>query len=108
MPAQTEFLYQRSAKLLSITKEIIIKYCHFFQINPIHKNFFDQNPIIAYRRIRNFRDLIGSNSILRVVHKNIIKKKQLYCSPCYTRKDNLCSQKVIKINYLQVTKVDEH
>ena len=63
-------------KTLWNTKEIVIKHWHLLQINPIHKNTFDENPTRTYRRIANLRELIGSNSILndRVVHKNNIEK----------------------------------
>ena len=44
----------------------------------------------------------------RVVCKNNAEKKQLYCSLCHTRKDNLCCQQVIKPTLLQVTRLDKH
>ena len=60
---------------------------------------FEQEPLIAYRRNKNLGGLIGSKKILdgTVVHKNN-SKKQLYCRPCLTRRDNICCQQVLKTN----------
>ena len=61
--------------------------------------FLDKEPLIAYRRDKNLGDLIGSKKILngKVVRKNN-SKKQLYCTPCLTRKDNICCQQGLKTN----------
>ena len=94
-------LVLRLDKTLPNIKEIVNKHWHLLQINPNHKNIVEEKPIIDYRRIRNLRELIGSNRTLndRVVRKNNIEKKQLYCSSWDTRKDGLCCQQVIKTNY---------
>ena len=94
-------LVLRLNKTLPNIKEIVNKHWHLLQVNPNHKNIVEEKPIIDYRRIRNLHELIGSNRILndRVVRKNNIEKKQLYCSPWHTRKDGLCCQQVIKTNH---------
>ena len=40
----------------------------------------------------------------KVVQKNN-SKKQLYCRPCLTRRDNICCQQVLKQTALQVTEL---
>ena len=70
-------LVLRLNKTLPNIKEIVNKHWHLLQINPNHKNIVEEKPIIDYRRIRNLRELIGSNRTLndRVVRKNNIEKK---------------------------------
>ena len=54
---------------------------------------------MAYRRNKNLRDLIGGKKILhgKEGRKNN-NKKQLYCRPCLTRRDNIFFQQVLKTN----------
>ena len=68
------------------------------QINTALKPLFEEKPIIAYRRNKNLRDLIGSNRILN--NKKITRpkatKKQGSSSACRTRADNLCCPQIVK------------
>ena len=86
-------------KTLSNVKQIINKHWHLLQINSNLRTAFEQKPFIAYRRNKNLGDLIGSKKILdgSVVPKNN-SKKQLYCRPCLTRRDNICCQQALKTN----------
>ena len=81
-------------------KEIIDEHRHLLQINPKLKNSFQEKPIIAYNRNRNLKERIGSNKILnnKVIRKKKAEKKHLFCSPCYTRRYNLCCLQVEKTN----------
>ena len=75
-------------------KKVIDEHWHLLQINPKLKNAFQGKPIIAYKRNRNLKEIIGSNKILnnKVIRKKKAEKKHLFCSPCYTRCDNRCCQ----------------
>ena len=57
-------------------KKIIDEHWHLLQINPKLKNTFQANPIIAYKRNKNLKEIIGSNKILnnKVIRK--IKKQK--------------------------------
>ena len=86
-------------KTLTNLKQIINKHWYLLQIHSNLRTAFEQEPLIAYRRNKNLGDLIGSKKMLdgKVVRKNI-SKKQLYCRPCLTRRDNICCQQVLKTN----------
>ena len=60
---------------------------------------FEQESILVYGQNKDLDDLIGSKKILddKVVHKNN-SKKQLYCRPCLTRRNNIFCQQVLKTN----------
>ena len=53
-----------------------------------------EQPIIAYSRNKNLRDLIGDTTIEN--NKVVIKQKLIltsgYCKPCFSRTNNLCNQ----------------
>ena len=65
------------------------------EINSNLRTVFEEEPIIAYRRNKNLCDLIENKKILdgKVVCKNN-SKKQLYCRPCFTRRNNIFCQQV--------------
>ena len=42
-------------------KKVIDEHWHLLQINPKLKNAFQEKPIIAYKRNRNLKKIIGSN-----------------------------------------------
>ena len=86
-------------KTLPNLKQIINKHWYLLQIHSNLRTAFEQEPLIAYRQNKNLGDLIGSKKILdgKVVRKNI-SKKQLYCRPCLTRRDNICCQQGLKTN----------
>ena len=60
-------------------------------------------------RNRNLKEIIGSNKILsnKVIRKKKAEKKYLLCSPCYTRRDNLCCQQVKKQTSSKVIKQEK-
>ena len=53
-------------KTLPILKQIVNKHWHLLQINSNLRTAFEQEPVIAYRRNKNFGDLIGSKKIIMV------------------------------------------
>ena len=79
-------------------KGIIDKHWHLLQISPKLRNTFQEKPIIAYKRNRNLKEIIGINKVLnnKVIQKKRAEKQHLFCSPCYTRSDKLCCQQVKK------------
>ena len=91
---------------LSNIKEVIDEYWHLLQINPKLKNTSQGKPIIACKRNRNLKEIIGRNKILnnKVIRKRKEEKKHLFCSPCYTRRNNLCCQQVEKTSVFKCYK----
>ena len=55
-------------------KKIIDEHWHLLQINPQLKNAFQGKPIIAYKRNRNLKEIIGSNKIFNIKEKESRKK----------------------------------
>ena len=64
---------------------------------------FKEPPIIAYRRNKNLRDMIGGNTIIN--NKKVIKqstKRQIgKCEPCFSRENNLCCQQILTTSTFQ-------
>ena len=74
----------------------IEKHWHLLKINNEISKVFTEKPIIAYRRNKNIRDLIGSNTI----ENNKVKRKRKVnlngsCSPCLSKYGNLCCKQVV-------------
>ena len=90
---------KKKNKTLPNLVQIINKHWHLLQINSNLRTAFEQEPLITYRRNKNLGDLIGSKKILdgKVVRENN-SKKQLYCRPRLTRRNNICCQQVLKTN----------
>ena len=60
---------------------------------------FEKEPIIKHRWNQNLEDLIKSKEILAgKVERIYINKSPLYCRLCFARRDNICSQQVLKTN----------
>ena len=68
-------------------------------IKPKLKKLFSEPPIIAFRRCKNLRKLIGGNTIInnKVLRKKSNNRTAKYCSPCNTKR-SLCCNNVIKTN----------
>ena len=83
---------------LSTFHYILLKHWNLLHISQTIRTAFEEKPVIAYRRNKNLRDIIGGNKVLN--NKKIIKpstNRQLGISkPCLTRRDNLCCQQVLK------------
>ena len=85
------------SKTLPNVRQIINKHWYLLKINSNLRTAFEQEPIIIGNL--NLGNLIESKKILndKVIHKNN-GKKQLYCRPCLTKRDNNCYQQVLKTN----------
>ena len=68
-------------------------------IKPKFKELFSEPPMIAFRRCKNLREIIGCNTINdnKVSRKKVKNKTAKYCSPCNTNR-SLCCNHVIKTN----------
>ena len=73
--------YSRSLPNIS---KVVRKYWNILSINKAFKEIFQNEPIIAFRRNKNLKELIGSSKIEHnkvKKHKNIMKKGK--CFPCW-------------------------
>ena len=59
-------------------KETIDKHWHLLQINPTLRNTFQERPIIAHKKNRNLKEIIGGNKILK---NKLIRKKSRKDAP---------------------------
>ena len=83
------------SKTLPDLKTIIDKNWHILQIEPKLKEIFAEPPILAFRRNKNFRDIIGGNKVFD--NKKILNVKKFNkgkCQPCFTRSINLCCKRL--------------
>ena len=101
-------LVLKFSRTLPNIKKIIDEHL-LLQVNLKLKNTFQEKPIIAYKRNKDLKEII-SNRILnnKVIRKKKAEKKHLFCSPCYTRRDNLCCQQVEKTNVFKSYKTGKH
>ena len=91
-------------------KKVIDKNWHILQLNDQLQKTFSEKPVISYRRNRNLKDIIGSNIISneKVVRKKVsLKQQQRYCSPCNSRRNNLCCKQDLKTNTFKSTSTNE-
>ena len=68
-------------------KTIIDKNWH---IEPKFKEVFAEPPILAFKRSKNLRDIIGGNKLF----DNVKKFSKGKCQPCVTRSINLCCKQL--------------
>ena len=67
-------------------KTIIDKNWHILQIEPKLKEIFAEPPILAFKRNKNLKDIIGGNKVFD--NKKILNVKKFNkgkCQPCFTR-----------------------
>ena len=73
---------------------IINKHWNLLQIDNDIKNEFIERPVIAYKRNKNLKEMIGSNIIednVKVTPKvDAINERSGKCQPCYGKAGNLC------------------
>lgn len=77
-------------------KAAVNKHWNILQINERMQGIFQEKPIMAYRRNKNLRDILGQTTIHnnKVVRKQDISIQRGSCSPCLTRNDNLCCNQI--------------
>ena len=77
-------------------KEIVVKHWHLLHIKPNLVEIFQNPPILAFRRNKNLRDIIGTklieNSKVKMKFKNKIQGK---CTPCLANNRTLCSKQAV-------------
>ena len=79
--------------------KILRKHWSILQLDNNLKSLFEEPPVIAYRRCRNLRDLIGGNKLvndkcLKPKTKHTIKK----CEPCRIKEGSLCCKQMLDTN----------
>ena len=85
-------------RTLPSIKNIINKHWDILQIDRDIKDTFTEKPVIAYRRNKNLRDFIGSNTIenntktTKTTSTNNLNVGK--CQPCFGRDGNLCCQQI--------------
>ena len=71
-------------------------------IDPELKEVFAEPPMMAYRRNRNLKDIIGSNTIR---DGTVFRKKTTHklgmCSPCKSKAGNLCCKHLLETTEFQ-------
>ena len=72
-----------SSRTLPKIKEIVMKHWHLLHINPNLAEIFQSPPILAFRRNKNLRDIIGTKLIENgKVKRKLSNKIQGKCTPC--------------------------
>ena len=76
-------------------KAIIDKNWHILQIEPKLKETFAEPPILAFKRNKNLKDIIGGNKVFdNKKNLNANKFNKGKCQPCFTRSINLCCKQL--------------
>ena len=83
--------------IATLIQNIHKQHWYLLKIDPTLEETFQQIPIIAFRRNRNLRDIIGGNKI------DFIKTKRKSsfvatgkCTPCLSNNRTLCCRQIIK------------
>ena len=74
-------------------KSIVDKHWHVLQVNPELKERFQSSPIIAFRKNKNLKQIVGSNTIEH--HKKLIRSNNGKSSPCLSNTRTLCCKQVV-------------
>ena len=73
-----------------------MKHWHLLHINPNVAEIFQSSPILAFRRNKNLRDIIGTKLIENgKVKRNFTNKIQGKCTPCLANNRTLCCKQVV-------------
>ena len=78
-------------------KIILEKHWHILNVNPELKKLFENKSLLAFRKNKNLRQLIGGNTIEK--NKKLLTTNKFTngnCSPCFSNSRTLCSKQVIK------------
>ena len=77
-------------------KEIVMKHWHLLHISPNLTEIFQSPPILAFRRNKNLRDIIGTKlSENGKVKRKFTNKIQGKCIPCLANNRTLCCKQVV-------------
>ena len=83
-------------RTLPKVKLIVDKHWHVLQVNPELKERFQSSPIIAFRKNKNLKQIIGNNTIEH--NKKLIRSNNKVngkSSPCLSNARTLCFKKVV-------------
>ena len=89
-------------KTLPNIKGTMDKHWHLLQTNPKIAPAFKEKPLVAFRRNKNLKDLIGQTHLSK--SKKMIDKKGTKhgsCSVCLSRANNQCCKQVISTTTFQ-------
>ena len=89
-------------KTLPNIKGTMDKHWHLLQTNHKIAPAFKEKPLVAFKRNKNLKDLIGQTHLSK--NKKVINKKQTKhgaCSPCFSRANNQCCKQVISTKTFQ-------
>ena len=90
-------------------KEIVMKHWYLLHINPNLAEIFQNPPILAFRRNKNLRDIIGTKLIENgKVKRKFINKIQGKCTPCLANNRTLCCKQIVQTKSLEATKQTEY
>ena len=83
---------------LPAVRKTIGKNWETLQTNERQAQIFKDKPIIAFKRNRNLKDIIGGTRLMK--NKKIIREtpKQGHCGPCLTQIGNICCQHILSTN----------
>ena len=71
-------------------------------INQEFKDVFQEPPILAFRRNRNFCDLLGCKNIVEGKLQRLSKKKKIgFSTKCFSKSGNLCCKQVVHKQYFK-------
>ena len=84
-------------------RKIIEKNWHLLKLDETTANAFTETPIIAYRRNKNLRDLLGQTTISNNMVKRPQKRSIGKCQPCKPNRSNLCCKQLISTNRITST-----
>ena len=88
-------------------KSIVAKHWHVLQVNPELKERFQSSPIIAFRKNKNLKQIIGNNTIEH--NKKLIRSNNKVngkSSPCLSNTKTLCCKQVVSTTHpLKVIKL---
>ena len=73
-----------------------MKHWHLLHINPNLAEIFQNPPILAFRRNKNLRDIIGTKLIENgKVKRKFTNKIQGKCTPCLVSNRTLCFKQIV-------------
>ena len=73
-----------------------MKHWHLLHINPNLAETFENLPILAFRRNKNLRDIIGTKLIKNgKVKRKFTNKIQGKCTPCLANSRTLCCKQIV-------------
>ena len=89
-------------KTLPNIKTIIEKHWHILNVNPELRKVLENKPLLAFRKNKNLRQLIGGNTIEK--NKKLLTTNKFTngkCSPCFSNSRTLCCKQVIKTEHFK-------